>query len=521
MAKPFNRRMFLRGAAGFTLALPFLPSLLPRGAEAGPVGIRRFVAFGTQHGGIWQNAMYPSDASLTETMSYGHTIRRGALGASLQNGRAAISPVLSADATVLTPELVQKMNVLRGLDVTFYLAHHRGGHLGNYAENDGNGSDGMALQEHIPTIDQVMAWSPSFYPDLGTILERSLVIGGTAGMSANWSSPASKTGSVQNISPQDNSLTLFNSIFVPETDPAETRPPIVDLVLEDYNRLRQSNRRLSAEDRQRLDDHLELLDELERKVNVAASCGDITPPTQSSHDLFSSDFGVNPDKQAAFWQLLCDVVHAALVCDTCRIASLFVTSHHSDYAGDWHQDIAHQSNLPSWPANVPVPPANGPSPQSYIETSNQRFFEEVFLYLVRKLEDTPDGLGGTLLDSCLVQWTQESGAVTHDPIELPVVTAGSADGFLQTGQYCDYRNLQSPGHVSNTDGHVASHTGLVYNQWLGTVLQAMGLDPSEYETGPYGGYGQVVLGTETWYAGHGKYPSSVLSKMGEILPFLA
>src|SRR5690606_31547123 len=163
----------------------------------------------------------------------------------------------------------------------------------------GNGSDGMALQTHIPTIDQVMAWSPSFYSDLSTILERSLVIGRTAGMSANWSSPASQSGEVQNISPQENSLALFNAIFVPDADPTETRPAVVDLVLEDYKRLRQSNRRLSSGDRQRLDDHLELLDELQRKVNVAASGGDIQPPTQSSTVLYSSDFGVDPDKQAA------------------------------------------------------------------------------------------------------------------------------------------------------------------------------------------------------------------------------
>jgi hypothetical protein len=520
MKKPFNRRMFLRGAAGFTLALPFLPSLAPRGAEAQSRGTRRFVAFGTQHGGIWQEAMYPSTTTLTNTSSYGHQIRRGALAATVQGDRASLSPILTADATVLTPALVQKMNVLRGLDVTFYLAHHRGGHLGNYAENDGNGTDGNALQAHIPTIDQVMAWSPSFYPDLSTILERSLVIGTDAGMSANWSSPASKTGEVQNISPQANSLALFNSIFVPEQDPTEARPPIVDLVLEDYKRLRESNRRLSAADKQRLDDHLELLDELQRKVNVAASCSDIQPPTQSSGNVGGSDFGVNPDKQALFWQLLCDVVHAALVCDTCRIASLFVTSTHSDYDGDWHQDIAHQANLAGWPANVPLPSATGPSPQSYIATGHQRFFEDVYMYLVHKLDETPDGTGGSLLDSCLVQWTQESGAVTHDPIELPIITAGGADGFFQTGQYCDYRNLQSPAHVSNSSGHVASHTGLVYNQWLGTVLQAMGLDPSEYESGPYGGYGQVITSSETWYAGYNKYPSSVLNSMGEILPFM-
>lgn len=40
-----SRRMFLRTASGMALGLPFLPSLLPRSAEAGGSGSpRRFIA---------------------------------------------------------------------------------------------------------------------------------------------------------------------------------------------------------------------------------------------------------------------------------------------------------------------------------------------------------------------------------------------------------------------------------------------------------------------------------------------
>ena len=57
------------------------------------------------------------------------------------------------------------MNVIAGLDVPFYLAHHTGGHLGNFARNDGNGGDGALAQSNPRrTLDQIMAWSNSFYP---------------------------------------------------------------------------------------------------------------------------------------------------------------------------------------------------------------------------------------------------------------------------------------------------------------------------------------------------------------------
>ncbi len=507
--KKLGRRMWLRGAGGFALAIPLLPSLLDqKEAKAGGNNRKRFVAMGTNHGAIWQPNMYPVDGSLTQTATYaGHQVRRGALALDVAGGVARLSPVLSASSSVLTSALAAKMNVLRGLDVTFYLAHHRGGHLGNYAENDGNGMDGQATQEHIPTIDQLMAWSPSFYTDLSTILERALVIGGN-GMSANWSSPSTKTGEVQNISPENDSLALFNRIFVPEEDPTTVRPPIIDRVLEDYNRLKSSNRRLSAADRQRLDDHIDRLDELQRKINVQVSCGDIEPPTSSSIDEWgSSSYGIDPQAQVRFWQLHNDVIAAAFACDTCRIASMFATDIFSDYVGDWHQDVAHQAHFPDG------------EDQATISAAHQRFFEGVFLDLAAKLDAIQD-VDGTVLDSTLIQWTQESGCATHDPIELPVVTAGSAGGFFTTGNYADYRNLSRPAAQPGPDSAVSSHTGLVYNQWLGNVLQAMGLDPSEYESGGYGGYGKVVLSTEGWYAGYQAYDNAELSVMSEILPFL-
>ncbi|MBL9020647.1 MAG: DUF1552 domain-containing protein [Myxococcales bacterium] len=508
--KKLGRRMWLRGAGGFALAIPLLPSLLEeKEAKAGTTGRKRFVAMGTNHGAIWQQSMYPNEATLTQSAQYaGRAVRRGGLELSVANGVASLSPVLSASSDRFTSALAAKMNVLRGLDVTFYLAHHRGGHLGNYAENDGNGTDGQTTQaDRRPTIDQVLAWSPSFYPDLATILERALVIGGN-GMSANWSSPSTKSGTIQNIAPENDSLALFNRIFVPEEDPAEVRPPIVDRVLEDYKRLRNGNRRLSTADKQRLDDHLDRLDELQRKINVQVSCGDIEPPTKSSTEEWaSSSYGIDPVAQSRFWQLQNDVIAAAFACDTSRIATMFCTDIFSEYVGDWHQDVAHQAHF-----------TNGEA-QATIAAAHQRFFENVFLDLVAKL-DAIDDTDGTVLDSTLIQWTQESGCATHDPIELPVVTAGSAGGFFTTGSYADYRNLGSPAHQASADSAVNSHNGLVYNQWLGNVLQAMGLDPSEYESGDYGGYGKVILSTEGWYAGYQKYGNAELSVMSEILPFL-
>lgn len=512
MSQGTSRRTFLRGALGFTLALPFLPSVAPRSAkaDANPSTRKRFVAIGTEHGGIWQSNMYPGDATLTDTSSYaGRTIRRGDLALDASGGTARLSPVLSGSSSVLTPALAAKMNVLRGLDVTFYMGHNRGGHLGNYADNDGNlqGEQGLS---HMPTIDQVMAWSTNFYGSLGSIKERSLVIGSNR-MSWGYSNPSTHSGEVQAISSEFDSMALFNKIFVPPDTGMEKRAPVVDLVLEDYQRLRNTNRRLSSGDKHRLDDYLDRLAELQRKLEVQASCGDVEPPTQSTYDVINahSDFSLDPDAQTQAYQLFNDVIVAAFTCDTSRIATLRISDIFSSDPEDWHQGVAHQASVPDGVK------------QQIIADSYQRVFEGVYLDLIAKL-DAVDDVTGTLLDGSLVQWTHECGPNTHTPIELPVVTAGGAGGYLKTGQYADYRDMTRKGDVSSDTSAIDSHIGLVYNQWLGTALQSMGLDPSEYESGGHGGYGAIRMSPdgESWYSGYQKYNDTDLSVMSEPLPFL-
>ena len=117
-----SRRMILRGVGGFALALPFLPSLAEREALAkGATGKPRLFWFGTDHGGAYDSNMFPSDSLLntTATAVPGHTVHAGQLAATVNNGTATLSPILRASSSTLTPALVGKMNVFRGLDVPF------------------------------------------------------------------------------------------------------------------------------------------------------------------------------------------------------------------------------------------------------------------------------------------------------------------------------------------------------------------------------------------------------------------
>lgn len=500
-----SRRQVLRGAFGATLALPFLPSLLGSEKEARAADTTRkfFVSMQTEHGVAWGKNMFPADASLTTKRVYaGHEIRSGALVAAKADGKAALCPILTADGGKLTDRLIGKMNVMRGLDVQMNVGHNTAAALGNYARNDADADGRLAAQPYMPTIDQLMAWSPSFYADLSSIRERSLVAGSR--ISWDYSNPQTRSGPIQTMASSFDSAELLKRVFV-SNDPTG-RKPIADLVLADYQRMR-SGAGLSKEDQRRLDDHMQRIAELQRRLNVRATCSAVKPPTGKSRDYMDKPaYAVDPALEASAWQLMNDVIVAAFMCGTSRIAVTRPEVNFSPYAGDWHQEVAHQAHLPDG------------LKQGVITSAYQTFFEKVFVDLIAKLDAVDDGTGGrTLLDNSIVMWSQESGAYAHEPVSLPIVAAGGAGGFLKTGLYSDYRNLYQQVNRGGYQGATeVTHAGLLQGQWLGTVLQAMGLEPREYETSPLGGYGLDLVEPSR----AGAYPPSVLAARKDLLPFL-
>ncbi len=499
-----SRRAVLKGL-GAGLTLPWLEGLAGRAAHAQAAsGPRYYVHFCTEHGGIWPSNMYPAAAAPQTTTYAGRTIRRQALTAQQSGSSAVVSPVLTASAARLTPSLVAKMNVIQGLDVPYRLGHHFGGHLGNLARAVGAPPAAVTPRR---TIDQVMAYSPSFYPSLSNIRQRSVVAGRF--ISQGFSNPAAQTGAIADVVSTQDSRTWFDRLFPPGTSvgsgPAP-RPPVVDLVIESYRRLK-SGARLSAADQVRLDEHLQQLAEVQRRLQVSVPVTCTQPARAASNSAIRSantaDFDINPLKHAQYFQLLNDVVAAGMACDLTRVVVVRDEETHSTYAGDWHQDIAHQQY----------------AQQATLVAGQQRFFADVFVDLAAKLDAISDGRGGTLLDHTLMVWTQEHGNQTHHSRAVPVVTFGGAGGFFKTGQYVDYRNLASSWDPPGTAN--GEFPGLFMHQLWGNALTAMGVPRSEWAEPDHGGYGaryaEAYSGGLTLAA---SYPDTLWSTTGDPLPFL-
>jgi hypothetical protein len=199
-----------------------------------------------------------------------------------------------------------------------------------------------------------------------------------------------------------------------------------------------------------------------------------------------------------------DVIAAAFICGTSRIATLQVTQLYSNYAGDWHQEVAHQNQ--------------DPAKEQLLIDSYQTFFEKTFLDLLTKL-DVEEADGYTYLDNTLVEWLHECGPGQHDPISFPVVTAGSAAGWFKTGQYIDYRNRANTYLLDTPNWPGNYYPGVLYSQWHANVLQAMGVPPSEYELNGVKGYGNPY--NDHRLKNQDKlWPSRLNDDASKILPFL-
>ncbi len=495
-----GRRAFLRGVGGATLALPFLPSLLPRvAADAGPdTGPRFFIAMQNQQGAVFETRRVPQTTIFDEQRTYAErTIHRGRLNADLRDGRAFLSDVLQADAGTLTPSLLDKLNYLQGFDIPTYIGHNAAA-FGNL----GNNHQGGGKLDETPSIDQLMAWSPSFYRDLSTIKERSINWGHLA---YGFSNPASRSGAVQKVRFSGNA---FNAIYVEPDDVTRegpARPLLVDRVLENYRRLRDSDQRLSAGDRRRLDAHMERLFELQRRSAVVASCGDVSEPART--DSFQRGrSNLDGSFQAERHQKIhMETIVAGILCGTCRLWTIGLDNcAPGQMAGRDFHHRAHNNDIPEH--------------QQDLVDANQTIFEEVFLHLAKELDAIEYGDGATYLDRSLIFWTNENSHNAHHNIDMPVVTAGSACGHFETGYHVDYRIRElDTGSWSRAP---RAKLGLFYHQLLANMLDAMGVPKAEYDLYGHGGYGDLLIDdTQRGDADYRRDYAAAERVMGQALPF--
>ena len=237
-------------------------------------------------------------------------------------------------------------------------------------------------------------------------------------------------GSDQPILPENDPYAMFNRAFSDlNADPFDLeririrRQSVLDFVKTDLTAL---NNKVSAQERARLDAHFESVRRLEDRL---ANPGDLT--TCVAPDLGADQINVTAQENyPAVAQMQMDLLVNALACDLTRVATIQMSRATSgqryDFLGftDSHHELSHEGD-------------DNTAAQDKLAMINT-WLAEQFAYLIGLMKAIPEG-DGTLLDNSVVVWVNSLGkGNSHTRNDVPIVMAGSCQGYFNTGRFLEY-----------------------------------------------------------------------------------
>ncbi|MBL9190522.1 MAG: DUF1552 domain-containing protein [Opitutaceae bacterium] len=383
-----NRRYFLR-AAGITIALPLFESLTGRaassalgtkaGAAIGATRPRRMVAIGNMLG-FYQPAFFPK-----------------------KTGRNYDLPTLMAPIAPVRDELT----VFSGLDHGV-----KGGHFAIHSFLSGVRSiDAKGMPEGNITLDQRAAETIG-----GATRFPALTIGSEDGLHGGCMMSWTRSGT--RVPPIPGPRELFRTLFVSDSaaevsrsaDRFSLQGSILDAVNGDAKSL---GRQLGARDREKLDEYLTSVRDVEQQLALSRQWSKIPKPqpgiAEPPNTNFVSDLPV-------FY----DLIALALQTDSTRIATLEIAGGFNSSAFGIRKDYHALSHHGQEPEAI----------ESLVKIEHYQM--EQFARFVQKLASIKDG-DARLLDHTSVLFGSGMGnANAHTNGNLPIILAG---GGYRHGEY--------------------------------------------------------------------------------------
>jgi hypothetical protein len=212
----------------------------------------------------------------------------------------------------------------------------------------------------------------------------------------------------------------FDRLFRDEVGRADES--VLDAVLEEADGLRG---RISHADKQRLEEYLAAVREVERRIDDAGRERRLQGwrPTLDKPDLPRPADGI-PQDIDEHMRLMCDILVLAFRTDTTRVCTLKLNNDHSslrfphlgvDYM--IHHLLSH-SDTADW-------------------LKVNQFFASQLAYIAQKLDGVQEG-ERTLLDNSMLLFLSSMMTGNHNNDQLPVVMLGRGGGRIQTGRILDY-----------------------------------------------------------------------------------
>ena len=407
-----SRRTVLRGV-GATLALPLFERMAPTPhlARAAAAPVRRFCTVYVPNGIVmerWTPATEGTGFDFTPTLLPLQPFRDHLL-------------------------------VLSGLDNTG--ARSRSGASGAHAKPAGAFMTGI---EPLPTtgssslslgisMDQLLAntiGQQTPLPSLELGLEGADTVNGVGtcdvGFSCAYQNRLAWSGPSTPLPVETNPRVVFERLFggVDSTDPDVRRArmsrqtSILDSVLDKVDRLQDD---LGRRDQAKLDEYLQSVREIERRIQVAEDQGRELPTVDSPAGI-----PVSYDEHA---RLMFDMQVLALQTDTTRVLTFQVGREQSGATypqigvSDSHHPISHHGGDKNKIASL---------------AKINAYHANLFAYYLEKLATTSDG-DATLLDNVIVLYGSAiSEGNSHDIRNLPILLAGGGAGLVKGGRHVKY-----------------------------------------------------------------------------------
>jgi hypothetical protein len=397
---PISRRTFLHGV-GVTMALPWLESSpvwgdeKPRNASSEPpVRFACLFAGNGFHSGEWWAKGEGAQMELGKVLEPLHPYREKLLFLrGLYNAEALIGGIHSC----------QTGNLLTGAHLA------PGGEIHSGISCDQVIASRLKGQTKVPSL--VLGTEPS----IAAIHKNYSMIYSSH---ISWSSATTPT-------PLELYPALaFDSLFRDTVGKADRS--VLDAVREDAASYRG---KVSSADRQRLDEYLTSVREVEQRIEQAGKAGRLQGwrPTLAAPDMPRPADGI-PQDIDQHMRLMSDILVLAFRTDTTRVCTLKLNNDHSslrfpnlkvDYM--IHHLLSHTDGADWLKVN--------------------QFFTQQVAYIAGKLDSVQEG-ERTLLDNSMILYCSSMMTGNHDNNQLPVVMLGRGGGRIKTGRVLDY--LEKP-----------------------------------------------------------------------------
>ena len=439
-----NRRGFLAGVGGAVVALPLLESVRSRAATPQtPI-----YSFFIRQGNGVQQAGYNSEPERFWPRSLGPLTTE-------------ILANENSDRTLsILADYAPKLLLVRG--TRFAFPGNGCGHSGGLnqcltaARVNGDGADSLANGE---SVDWFISQRVN---PLGT--EPLTLMSGP--QSAYIAHGLSYSGPNQLRGAKNNPFAVYSSLMGVSGSQeilqqlATRRRSVNDLVRTEMQEL-LGNAQLSKADRQRLDMHFQSIRDLE----VGMSCT-LPDDRVMSMEAIGNAFEAN-ENRVKVADFMCELAAMAFACDSTRTGTLQIGSGNDGtryYVDGTLQNTFHRISHRidgDGSEGAPIPNAD------LLHHGIDKIFANIFKRFLDKLNAYLGPSGGTLLDDSVVVWTNDlANGPPHSYRNVPQVVAGSAGGFLKTGQYIDAGDV-------------------THNKFFNTIINAVGIrneDGSYYES---------------------------------------